>query len=225
VTTPRLVLIRHGQSEGNALGIVQGRLDFRLTTLGVRQSLAVAEHARGLDAARLFSSPLLRARHTADAVAACCGLTVEVDGDLIEYDAGEISGLTVDQIRRRYPSMVAAYQSGALPLFPGEEGRAALDRRATAVFARLRSLDGTTVVVAHAGVISALCRAVDANDEPVPSARDGLAVSVLAGTHGIVSESANCSITEIAAVGGRMVVVRRGDDGHAADLRTLDNLI
>lgn len=83
-----LVLLRHGESTANAAGLLLGRTDAALTEKGRRQAAALA----GLlgPVGRLVSSPLARARDTADALG--LGLPVEIDDRWIEVDYGEHEG-------------------------------------------------------------------------------------------------------------------------------------
>src|SRR5436309_8138951 len=100
--TSRVLLVRHGQSEWNAVGRWQGQADPPLTDLGRQQARAAAHSLGSLDA--VFASDLQRATETAVIVAAQLGIgPVVLDPDLRERDAGEWSGLTRDEIHERYP--------------------------------------------------------------------------------------------------------------------------
>jgi broad specificity phosphatase PhoE len=99
-----LILVRHGQSEANAAGLLVGRSDSALTELGVVQAGRVGaalagQLASGSSAVRIISSPLVRARRTAEIVAGCIGeaagasLKIEIEDRLIELDYGELDGL------------------------------------------------------------------------------------------------------------------------------------
>ena len=82
-----LILVRHGRTTANASGLLQGRVDNPLDPLGRRQAAAIAAVLGKVD--RLVSSPLLRARETAEAVAARLdGVPVEIDERWIELDYG-----------------------------------------------------------------------------------------------------------------------------------------
>lgn len=201
----RLIVVRHGESEGNAAGIVQGSLDFGLTELGLRQAEATAERLRREKVARVLSSPLKRALQTAEALALGTGLEVEAEEGLREYDIGAVSGLTPLQIRERYPEVAAAYARGERPLFPGEEGREPFHLRVRCVLESLREAEGTVVAVAHGGVVGAIC-AIAAG---IPSTRRGL------------FEAANCSISELVRDRtGRLVILRSNDVCHLDGLVT-----
>ena len=83
-----LILVRHGRTAANAAGQLQGRLDQPLDELGERQAAAVAAHVGEVD--EVISSPLLRARQTADAF----GRPVHVDERWIEIAYGMYEGMS-----------------------------------------------------------------------------------------------------------------------------------
>ncbi len=94
-----LVLVRHGQSEANAAGLLLGRADSPLTDLGRRQAAVLGDvlASRRIAPCRLVTSPLQRARQTAEAIAATpaplswgAWPEVEVDGRYIELDYGNL---------------------------------------------------------------------------------------------------------------------------------------
>ncbi len=90
-----LILVRHGQTDANARGLLLGRADPPLTEAGYRQARALAAALPRAD--RIVSSPLTRARHTAAVLAgAAPGVTdaeeVEVDPRWIEMDYGDLDG-------------------------------------------------------------------------------------------------------------------------------------
>jgi broad specificity phosphatase PhoE len=201
----RLILIRHGQSEGNAKGVLQGRLDFGLSELGRIQARATAERLATGRFDRLVTSPLRRAYETAEALAAAAGLPIEPEPGLMEYDLGEVSGLSGAEMRARYPEIAAAYARRERPRFPGEEGRDVFQARVRAAFEALRDSGQDVVAVAHGGVISAICYAI---------------LGVDAGRPGLF-EVANCSITEIVPDRtGRAVIRRHNDTCHLDGLST-----
>ncbi len=100
----RLVLVRHGQTEGNASGRFQGQLDVPLNDHGRAQARAVAPVLAGVGAARVVSSDLSRALETAQTIAAASGLPVETDVGLREIHVGSWQWRTPDDIRAEAPS-------------------------------------------------------------------------------------------------------------------------
>jgi broad specificity phosphatase PhoE len=92
VTT--LLLVRHGETDWNAEGRLQGHTDTPLNELGRRQARALAEELAGDGIEAVYSSDLARARETAEIVGARLGLPVALEPDLRERDWGTWEGLT-----------------------------------------------------------------------------------------------------------------------------------
>jgi 2,3-bisphosphoglycerate-dependent phosphoglycerate mutase len=92
-----LVLVRHGETDWNAKGRLQGHTDRPLNDLGRRQARELADRLAGEDIAAIYASDLVRARETAEIVAARLGLPVAVDADLREKNWGSWEGLTGDE--------------------------------------------------------------------------------------------------------------------------------
>jgi len=92
VTT--LLLVRHGETDWNADGRLQGQTDRPLTDFGRRQAQQLAEELDGEQFAAIYSSDLARARETAEIVGERLGLGVALDPDLREKDWGTWEGLT-----------------------------------------------------------------------------------------------------------------------------------
>jgi len=201
------MLIRHGESEGNASGVMQGRLDFGLTPLGFAQAERVGEAVAKIGADRLVSSPLLRARLTAERIARSTGLALEHDERIAEYDIGQASGLTGQQIREKFPEILAARARGERFTYPGEEGRDVFEARLADFLGSARQNEGLTLAVAHGGVINALCGIVTGRPAHVPG----------------IFHVFNCSITEIVTDrAGRLVLQRHNDTCHLDDVTELD---
>jgi 2,3-bisphosphoglycerate-dependent phosphoglycerate mutase len=94
-----VVFLRHGESVGNAQDRFQGQADFPLTERGLDQARALAARwqADGLAFDRCISSPLLRARQTAEAVCAALNLPLELDPGWMEIHNGKLAGLTREE--------------------------------------------------------------------------------------------------------------------------------
>ena len=152
VTTTRVLLLRHGQSEWNAVGRWQGHADPPLTALGRAQAVAASRSIGAVDA--VVASDLLRANETAEIVAGQLGVgPVLVDVRLRERDAGEWTGLTRAEIDDRFPGYLAV---GRRP--PGWEDAETLAGR---VLGALRDAQqafpgGDVLAVTHSGVIRAI---------------------------------------------------------------------
>lgn len=146
-------LVRHGESEGNFAGSLQGsRFDTPLSARGRRQAeaLAVRLAEERIDAA--WASPLVRARETASVVAAPHGLPLSIDADLMEFDWGVWSGRPFDGVLDQEVSAVRArWRAGETDLAPsGGESPAMAATRAERFLGRLRAADPRApLVVAH----------------------------------------------------------------------------
>jgi broad specificity phosphatase PhoE len=90
----RLLLVRHGETDWNADGRLQGQTDRPLSGFGREQARRLADELATEDFEAVYSSDLARARETAEIVGARLGLPVEVDPDLREKDWGNWEGLT-----------------------------------------------------------------------------------------------------------------------------------
>ncbi len=94
--TRSLLLVRHGQIEANARGRWHGSTDSPLTRTGRRQIARVARRMRRDwgDAAAIYSSPMIRCLHTAQAIGGALDQPVLLDEDLREYGIGELEDTT-----------------------------------------------------------------------------------------------------------------------------------
>ena len=99
--TPQLLVIRHGQTEWSKSGQHTGRTDIPLTDVGRDEARAAARTLDGWNITTAYTSPLIRARETAELVAPACGLTV--DENLVEWDYGVYEGESTPETRERIP--------------------------------------------------------------------------------------------------------------------------
>lgn len=205
----RIILVRHGQSDGNVSGIVQGRLDLGLSALGRGQSEATGKRLAGEGVDAIVSSPLLRARDTALVIAEQAGREPELEDALAEYDPGAISGLTQDELREQFPDIARNGMAGGQPEnpwppIPDEEGREAFVMRVHDVIDRLVARDETVVAVTHGGVVNAACHYVMGLDYLNAPQR---------------FRAANCSVTELRwDRQGRLVLARHNDTCHLGNV-------
>lgn len=86
------LFVRHGQTDWNAAGRFQGHTDVPLNEVGRRQAEAVADMLKAVPFARIVSSPLIRARHTAEAIAGVTGKPLHIEDALIECNFGSLEG-------------------------------------------------------------------------------------------------------------------------------------
>ncbi|HZV95405.1 MAG TPA: histidine phosphatase family protein [Candidatus Nitrosocosmicus sp.] len=155
----RLLLARHGQSVSNAVRRFQGVQDVPLSELGRRQAEALAGAFGQRRIAAVYSSPLQRARHTAELVAAAVQAPLRSVDDLRELSLGEWEGCTVEEVEARPGNPYACWVRdpvGSLP--PGGEPLADVQGRmvrALADIERAHPNGDDVLVVCHGGVISA----------------------------------------------------------------------
>ncbi|MEU8894439.1 bifunctional RNase H/acid phosphatase [Nocardia sp. NPDC048505] len=155
----RLLLLRHGQTELSVQRRYSGRGNPPLTPLGRDQAARAAKMlaAKG-DIAAVVSSPLGRARETAEAAAAALGVPVRVLDTLIETDFGDWEGLTFSEAAQQDPELHARWLGDTSVAPPGGESFDAVRERIEAVRRDLVALypEQNIVVVSHVTPIKTL---------------------------------------------------------------------
>jgi probable phosphoglycerate mutase len=154
-----LILVRHGESEHHIRGLTGGWTDTPMTPTGLAQAQRAAERlAKELDGVpvTIYSSDLVRASQTAEAIGTALGVTPVFDARLREHNNGECANLTHEEAFARYPNVYGQ----SLPLdeaaYPGAETARDLFDRAGAFINSLQE-DGTTpIAVSHGGTIVCL---------------------------------------------------------------------
>jgi alpha-ribazole phosphatase len=156
--TQTLILVRHGEAEGSRPGVLCGRSDPGLSETGRRQAALLQGTMRRLPDARFVSSPLARARETAEIAARGARVVVATDPDLQEMDFGRWEGLTYDEVAARYPELVTGWSEFRPDFgFPGGETLADFASRIERVARTLADPEADTVVAfTHGGVVRAL---------------------------------------------------------------------
>lgn len=155
----RVVLLRHGQTDYNRAGRLQGQVDIPLNEAGLEQARAAASVVAGFSPALVVSSDLGRAIETARIVADALvdDVSVVPDPRLRERAFGELEGMYDAEIRERYPTVWAARRVGERLVGVGAEDRGEVGARfAEAVWEHLGRLpEGSTLlVVAHGACIA-----------------------------------------------------------------------
>jgi broad specificity phosphatase PhoE len=165
-----LFLVRHGETDWNAAGRWQGQTDIPLNARGREQAREVALRLRKEGVRSIASSDLLRARATAELIAAELGLTVNhLDAGLRERRFGCFEGLTREEVAARFPEAWAGYLADPGPAPPGGESRDELvGRLLPAVVSAAARLPGPLLVVMHGGAMRALL-AEHVGEMPRPS--------------------------------------------------------
>ena len=156
--TRRIIIWRHGRTEWNLAGRVQGQTDVPLDEVGRDQAREAAARLASLQPTRIVTSDLSRARETADELGRLTGIAVESDVRLRERSFGVREGLTMAEAWEQFPTHMAEWAAGNEAGIPGSESSvAAGDRFTSALIEHLESLGSneTLVVVAHGGVTRA----------------------------------------------------------------------
>ncbi len=201
-----LYLIRHARSTWNAEGRMQGWADPPLDDVGYRQAQALAERLKDEAFHAIYSSPLARARQTAEAIAAYHNLPICFDERLRERNLGEWTGLTGSEADERFPD-VQSNGDWRIDGPPGGESQTELTARAAAAFAAILAAhpDERVAVVSHGGTLSALMAHLFKTPigSPVHFAAD------------------NTSIARVRAKDGHVHLLGWGDDRHLQAMRDL----
>ncbi len=143
-----LWLVRHGLTDANLEGRLQGQLDFPLNSDGVKQATLLGKRLQRTAFAFCFSSPLLRARQTAQIVmSASAGPPPLFAPVLLEYHWGVIQGLTRTEVKQRFPRLNAQLETNFYHTpIPGAEGLPRLFRRIEKLSCWLSRLEKTQSV-------------------------------------------------------------------------------
>lgn len=153
----RLVLWRHGETDYNLAGRIQGHLDTSLTPNGQRQAQRAAPVIAGFEPDVALSSDLRRATSTAAAFTKVSEMPVRLDKRLRETYLGEWQGLNGAEVEHGWPGSMAVWRGSPTWAPPGGESRADVSARSVEVVDELdASCDGTALLCAHGGLITGL---------------------------------------------------------------------
>lgn len=202
MSTTRVYVIRHGQTEWNAIGRWQGTLDVHLSETGIEQAHRLAAYLVRHPITAVYSSDLSRAAVTARICADALGLTVREDPRWREFNLGVLSGLTMDEIRARYPHELHGLQENYLDhhIENGESRRWMMDRAYSAWQDIIAGDDREVAVFSHGGLIRVLLYKLLDGD---PVARTG--------------HIENTSITTLDVTEGRVTLVSMGQLPHLTE--------
>lgn len=148
----RICLIRHGETDWNIENRLQGREDIPLNRNGILQAEQCAAALSKRKWGAVFTSPLLRARRTAEIIACTNGIKVYVKENLTERDYGKASGLTSEEREAKYPD--GKYEGI-------EDWNVMKDRFLNAVLECAAESKGQDIIiVSHGGVINSILAAL-----------------------------------------------------------------
>ncbi|MED5482100.1 MAG: histidine phosphatase family protein [SAR324 cluster bacterium] len=162
-----LILVRHGESEWNRAGRIQGQVNSPLTDLGISQAIAISNYLSGIfinQKLKIYTSPLDRAIQTAKIIAQgidCFGSELIIEERLNDFNLGEISGtFGWDKVAEIFPEQAKLRLQDPMRFHPsGGESGADFE-------ARLRSLledlmdDGTLKLMVSHGIVNKFIRGI-----------------------------------------------------------------
>jgi broad specificity phosphatase PhoE len=155
----QIYLVRHGATAWNRAKIFRGRRDVPLDERGRLEAACAARALREVPLAAIYSSPLSRARDTAEAIAAGRGLTVIADEAFTDIDYGEWTEYWDIEARRKFGDQYRQWkESPHLVKFPGGESLDDVRRRAAPRLMELarRHPEGAIALVSHRVVLKLL---------------------------------------------------------------------
>ncbi|MDA8327977.1 MAG: histidine phosphatase family protein [Betaproteobacteria bacterium] len=145
----KVYLVRHGETAWTISGQHTGRTDIALTEQGEREARTLAPRLKNKHFAQVFTSPLQRARHTAEL--AGFGARAQIDSDLTEWDYGVYEARRTVDIRAERAGW-RLFRDGC----PGGETLDEVSLRADRVIGRIRAQEGDVLVFAHRDILRIL---------------------------------------------------------------------
>jgi len=157
---------RHGETDWNLDHKLQGHTDIPLNSAGHQQAQNIADALRPKRLAAVWSSPLMRAKDTANAIAQAAGVELKVDERLKERNLGVMEGRTGKEVEAEHPAVWQAWKALAEmpPESQCEPAPSVISRVESALFDLATAHPAQSVaVVAHGGVLRCLCKQMFSN--------------------------------------------------------------
>ena len=153
-----LLIARHGETEWNAAGRIQGHTDIGLSSNGADQARSLGKRLSGLSIDAAYSSDLRRTSETARLVLGERDIALIETPMLREYHKGEFEGMTLSEIEAQFPDEYPKYLEKNLDYAPkGGESTRTVSVRIAQIISEITSnhLDHTVLIVSHGGVLRA----------------------------------------------------------------------
>jgi probable phosphoglycerate mutase len=113
----QIIFLRHGQAKNNTERILAGRTEgIPLTETGVKQAEHTADFLQHMNISAIYSSPIQRAKHTAEIVGKHNSLDVTIDDRLIELDMGKFTGMPYDEIFNNHGNVFMKFYNDELEI-------------------------------------------------------------------------------------------------------------
>ena len=164
----KLIIIRHGESEYNTKGLCQGQVDAKLTTLGKRQAKSLANRLKDEKMDVIYSSPLQRAKVTADIIKKDRDVDIKLDKGIKEITCGYWEGIKVEKLRELDPVGLDNWETKPhkFSVRGSETFQQVYDRSTQALESIIEENEGKTIViVAH--LVSILLMLVHLKSEKI----------------------------------------------------------
>lgn len=155
-----IIFLRHGQAKNNIERILAGRTEgVPLTDVGIKQAEHTAELLKHMNVSAIYSSPIERAKHTAEIVGGHNSLDVTIDDRLIELDMGKFTGVPYDEIFTSHGNVFMKFYDGELEIaHNGVETFAEVKKRVLGIVDHVieKHPDENVVLVTHMDPIKAM---------------------------------------------------------------------
>jgi len=153
-----LLIIRHGQSEADILKVIEGRANFNLTELGQIQADLMSKWVKeNYNVGKIYSSPLNRAKQTAEYISRITGIEIIFDDLLMEWQNGLIAGLTLEEANIKYPEPIKHLHTRVYE----QESYIDFRMRSETILSKIlneNKEDEKIIIVSHGGMINMLFR-------------------------------------------------------------------
>lgn len=162
-----LILVRHGESEWNRAGRIQGQINSPLTDLGINQAKAIREYLSGIllnQQLEIYTSPLDRAIQTAEIIAQGIeypSRKIIIEERLNDFNVGEISGtFGWDKVAEIFPEQAQLRLQDPMRFHPsGGESGAEFEARLRSLLEDLKD-DGTLKLMVSHGIVNKFIRGI-----------------------------------------------------------------
>ena len=160
----QIIFLRHGQAKNNTERILAGRTEgVPLTDTGIKQSEHTAQLLEHMNISTIYSSPIERAKHTAEIVGKHNSLDVTIDDRLNELDMGKFTGMPYDQIFSSHGNVFMKFYNGELEIaHNGVETFSDVQKRILGIVAHIieKHPDENVLLVTHMDPIKAMLSTV-----------------------------------------------------------------
>jgi broad specificity phosphatase PhoE len=155
----RIVLVRHGETDWNREEIFRGRIDVKLNTTGLRQAEATGRSLEKIRIKVIYTSPLSRAKNTAEMIAQFQNSHIIDDEDFIDMHFGEWQGMSLREVRERYKDLYHTWKTEPQKVkFSGGESLKEVAERSMIALQRIteRHSEDTVGIISHRVICKAM---------------------------------------------------------------------